>query len=306
MADIFISYSREDRPRVEPLTAALVSAGYSVWWDKDLAGGSRYLDKTEAELNAAKAVLVVWTKTSIASHWVADEAGAGRDSGRLVPISIEGTMPPLGFRQFQVIDFSRWKPGDEAKLGELRTALANVIGSSAAPAVAAASEPRKAISKRVLMLGGLAAAGIAAVAAVAVLASGLLGGAERIEVGTQLFAFYGFTAPEGDAVATEIAERATDQTFQGLGAMHVETAARTETVGKSADQYLDQAEKLGARFALSGSVRSEAGSQRVNVSMRLQDVPSRKMLWEQTLSADASAPAAVADRILHRRLEGDQ
>ena len=33
MADIFISYSRDDRPRVEPLAEALVSAGYSVWWD---------------------------------------------------------------------------------------------------------------------------------------------------------------------------------------------------------------------------------------------------------------------------------
>jgi hypothetical protein len=40
---------------VEPLAKALASAGYSVWWDRNLAGGSRYLNKTEAELKAAKA-----------------------------------------------------------------------------------------------------------------------------------------------------------------------------------------------------------------------------------------------------------
>jgi hypothetical protein len=40
---------------VEPLAKALVSAGYSVWRDRNLAGGSRYLNETEAEPKAAKA-----------------------------------------------------------------------------------------------------------------------------------------------------------------------------------------------------------------------------------------------------------
>jgi hypothetical protein len=35
---------------------------------------------------------------------VRDEAGARRDRGRLVPLSLDGTLPPLGFRQFQSID----------------------------------------------------------------------------------------------------------------------------------------------------------------------------------------------------------
>jgi hypothetical protein len=33
MSDIFISYAREDRPRVERLAAALEQCGWSVWWD---------------------------------------------------------------------------------------------------------------------------------------------------------------------------------------------------------------------------------------------------------------------------------
>lgn len=54
--------------------------GYSCWWDRDLVSGARYLVETEAQLKAAKAVVVIWSRTSIASHWVADEAGAGRAS----------------------------------------------------------------------------------------------------------------------------------------------------------------------------------------------------------------------------------
>ena len=80
-----------------------------MWWDRQLTGKRPLSCKEpETELNAAMVVLVAWSKTSIASHWVADEAGAGRDTGRLLPISFDGSMPPLGFRQFQTIDFSKW------------------------------------------------------------------------------------------------------------------------------------------------------------------------------------------------------
>ena len=106
MADVFIFYPREDRQAVEKLSALLEAAGLTCWWDKQLTAGTRYLEKTEAELVSSKAVLVIWTKHSIASHWVADEAGIGRDAGRLVPISLDGSLPPLGFRQFQAMDFS--------------------------------------------------------------------------------------------------------------------------------------------------------------------------------------------------------
>lgn len=82
MADIFLSYSREDQAAIEPLAEQITAACYTVWWDKQLTGGKRYIEETEAELNAAKVVLDGWSKTSIASHWVADEAGVGRDTGR--------------------------------------------------------------------------------------------------------------------------------------------------------------------------------------------------------------------------------
>jgi len=123
MADVFLSYAREDAVRVARLAAVLKAAGLTVWWDQNLAGGARYLKETEAELKSARAVVVVWSSHSIDSHWVADEAMVGRDETRLVPITIDGSTPPLGFRQFQTIDFTGWKGGDDACTAKLVSAV---------------------------------------------------------------------------------------------------------------------------------------------------------------------------------------
>ena len=56
--------------------------------DLDLAGGVEYSREIESRINAAKAVVVVWSKTSIESTWVADEAELDRDARKLVPLVI--------------------------------------------------------------------------------------------------------------------------------------------------------------------------------------------------------------------------
>ena len=128
MADIFISYSRSDRERVARLADALHSSGYSIWWDSDLAGGVEYSREIEARINAAKAVVVVWSRKSIESTWVADEAELGRDTGKLVPLVIDDIQPKIGFRQFQSIDFCNWT-GDvgEPCFATLKQALARHV-----------------------------------------------------------------------------------------------------------------------------------------------------------------------------------
>ena len=42
MNDIFISYARHDRKRVEPLAQALAAQGWSVWWDRDIPSGKSF------------------------------------------------------------------------------------------------------------------------------------------------------------------------------------------------------------------------------------------------------------------------
>lgn len=104
--DVFLSYSRDDRPRAAKIKSMLEAAGISVWWDDMLEGGTRFLNTTEFHLENCAAVVVLWSEISVTSHWVSDEATRGRDRGVLVPVTIDGTMPPLGFRQFQVLDLA--------------------------------------------------------------------------------------------------------------------------------------------------------------------------------------------------------
>ena len=70
MADVFVSYARSDKAIVAPLVAAIEARGWSVWWDPEIDAGQQFDDQIEAELKAAKAVVVVWTPTSAASRWV--------------------------------------------------------------------------------------------------------------------------------------------------------------------------------------------------------------------------------------------
>ena len=108
MASLFISYSRQDLSRVEPLAEALEQEGHHVWWDRHIAGGDAFADAIEQALEAAEVVVVCWTEHSIHSAWVRDEAGSGRDRACLVPVTLDGVKPPLGFRQYQTIDLSAW------------------------------------------------------------------------------------------------------------------------------------------------------------------------------------------------------
>lgn len=114
MADIFLSYASEDRDRVRPLAEALIARGFNVWWDRALAAGQDYAATIERELRAAKAVIVVWTRSSTASAFVRDEASRARDEGRLVPVMLDRVEIPLGFGAFQAEDFTKWNGGQNA------------------------------------------------------------------------------------------------------------------------------------------------------------------------------------------------
>lgn len=123
MASVFLSYVHEDAGKARPVARALERAGHKVWWDRFIKGGSEYCQEIEAELNKADFVVVLWSESSIHSTWVRDEAEAGRDDGRLIPVRLDRADPPLGFRQFQAIDLSGWKGHGEVRLRPLLDAL---------------------------------------------------------------------------------------------------------------------------------------------------------------------------------------
>ena len=137
MAKVFLSYAREDAPAAKEVAECIGRAGHEVWWDRHIQGGSRFASEIDRELKNAQAVVVLWTETSIDSAWVQDEAAEGRDSGRLVPVTIGSCRPPLGFRQFHTVDLGKWtgECGPEAS-DELLEAIAKIAGDSASPQAA--------------------------------------------------------------------------------------------------------------------------------------------------------------------------
>jgi len=108
MADIFVSYSRADAARVQQLAAALAENGWTVWWDRSIQPGTSFDEVIEAELNAARCVIVLWSGTSISSSWVKEEAEEGLQRGVLTPVMIDDTRPPLGFRRVQAANLADW------------------------------------------------------------------------------------------------------------------------------------------------------------------------------------------------------
>jgi adenylate cyclase len=136
LAKVFLSYAREDAPAAKQLAECIGRAGHQVWWDRQIEGGSRFAAEIDRELKNADAVVVIWTQASIESPWVQDEAAEGRDSGRLVPVILGTDKPPLGFRQFQSIDFGSWNgEADPPSFDALIRVIAQKSGETdAAPA----------------------------------------------------------------------------------------------------------------------------------------------------------------------------
>ncbi|HET9831249.1 MAG TPA: toll/interleukin-1 receptor domain-containing protein [Vicinamibacterales bacterium] len=108
MADIFISYAREDRDKARDLARALEERSWTVWWDREIAIGRSFDEVIEGELRACKCAVVLWTPRSVASRWVRGEARSAARREVLVPILAESVDPPLEFADLQTADLTNW------------------------------------------------------------------------------------------------------------------------------------------------------------------------------------------------------
>jgi len=107
--DVFISYSREDRPKVEKIAQALTQRGLRVWWDPEIKTGAGFRQEIADALGSTRSVIVMWSRYSVASRFVADEADEGAARDILFPALIDNVDIPLGFRQIQTADLTHWR-----------------------------------------------------------------------------------------------------------------------------------------------------------------------------------------------------
>src|SRR4249920_3054209 len=113
MADVFLSYAREDRDTASRLVTALQATGWSVWWDARITAGQEFPPAIRGALEAARCVVVLWSSSSIRSSYVEAEAIRARDRGVLLPASLDDVTIPVPFNTLQTVSLARWKGGHE-------------------------------------------------------------------------------------------------------------------------------------------------------------------------------------------------
>jgi TolB-like protein/tetratricopeptide (TPR) repeat protein len=281
---VFISYARADRPRLEPLGDALTARGYSVWWDVNIPGGATFAREIETALRQADAVVVAWSKESVASDWVRDEAALGRDLHRLAPITLDDTLPPLGFGQYQVVDFSKWngeaQAREVARLVQAIDRLCDRAGSVEAPVDSRTTRATwRPISRRVLVIGGAVA--------VPVLAGGgwLAWRAAKSAPAAppHSIAVLPFANLSGDPAQTYFSDGLSEELRGALvrvPALQVAARASSNAFRNAHQDVAAIAQKLGVAYVLDGSVRRSGDV--VRVSVQLTDAASRFEKWSQT------------------------
>lgn len=279
---VFLSYARADQKRALTVIAALKGAGIEVWWDGLLEGGATFLPTTEAALEAADAVVVLWTRTSVDSHWVRDEATRGRERQCLVPLSLDGSHPPLGFRQFQVIKLDKWR--GKADAPEIAAAVRAVFALSGREAKAPVAKAILAPSRRKVLIGGGSA--VLALAGGSLAFRALVPGAAKASENT--IAVIPFSNL-GDAAQAYFSAGLSEELRATLSRNRLlRIAAPTSSAefrGKEQDA-LNVAQRLGVAYVLRGSVR--AGDEMIRVTVELVNGRDAEVAWNKTIDRKPS------------------
>ncbi len=292
---VFLSYTREDRDRALPVIRALEADGFNVWWDGLLQGGSAFARTTETALETADAVVVLWSARSVQSHWVRDEATRGRDRGCMVPVSIDGTAAPLGFRQIQHINLSRWKGKPTApEFIELASAIRATAASpnSQLGFLGMSATPQRVSRRRVVAAGS---------GAIALIGGGLAGWKAGLFGGladANSVAVLPFKNLSGDPSQEYFSDGLSEELRSTLSLnQQLEVAAETSS-SSFRDKGLDAksiAGKLGVAYVLDGSVRRAADVLRITA--QLIDGKTGFEKWSQSFDRKLGDVFAIQSEI---------
>ena len=148
MADVFISYKKEDSRIAERVVAGLRTEGFSVWWDEGLTPKTAWDEELEREIADAATVVVLWTPRSIGSEWVRTEAHYAQDRGKLIPVMMEECSIPLAFMLRQTVILREWRGDRENQAWrKLLTWIADLTstkpGNANIPQALGAAQPNR-------------------------------------------------------------------------------------------------------------------------------------------------------------------
>jgi hypothetical protein len=130
MADVFLSFAREDQPTAARLATALEALGWSVWWDHRLLAGQDFRAEIQRKLDEARCIVVLWSNLSVQSGFVINEASEGLEGGRLVPVLLEDVEQPIGFRHVHTVPLFEWRGEDD---DQFKRVVASIEAALAGP-----------------------------------------------------------------------------------------------------------------------------------------------------------------------------
>lgn len=266
MADVFISYARADKARVAPLVAAIVAKGWTVWWDPEITPGQEFDDMIDAEIDAAKAVLVVWTPTSVASRWVRGEAREAADCNKLVPVRFENARLPMDVRAIHTTDLDGWN--DDAASPPAREFL-HALGAMIARAPSTAVNP-----------GNTAEA------------------ASEKPVPRFTICVLPFANMSGDPEQEYFSDGITEDVITDLSKVSALGIISRNSAFMYKGKHVDipkVAAELKVTHVLEGSVRKAGG--RVRISAQLVDAETNNHIWAERYDREASDIFALQDEI---------
>lgn len=261
MTDVFLSYKAEDRSRVAPLVQALETDGFSVWWDEHIGGGDDWRGTILRHLEAAKCVIVVWSRRSVGpeGEFVRDEATRAKRLSTYLPVRIDKVDPPLGFGETQALDLRGWK-GDRSH-PRYQALLASLRGRVGMPHQDHAIPPETGISRRSAIVGG-------AVAAAAVAGGGAWLFVLPARAGGESIAVLPFANLSGDPNQAYFSDGIAEELRSALARIpDLTVVARTSSEAVRNADAKAAASKLHVQNILTGSVRRSPAMLRVSAQL---------------------------------------
>jgi WD40 repeat protein len=93
VADVFISYSQRAPEPTVALAATLLERGYSLTYDVNLLPGDVFGAVIMTEIDAAKAVVTIWSEAALTSTWVPAESKRAHDQKKLICVRTDEVDP---------------------------------------------------------------------------------------------------------------------------------------------------------------------------------------------------------------------
>jgi TolB-like protein/Flp pilus assembly protein TadD len=261
-AEVFISYSREDKDRVLDLASQLRNAGVSIWIDQGgIDGAALWGEAIVNALDSAKVLLLMVSESAVRSHNVAKEVVlASERKGHILPVLLEPTVIPPSLKYplagIQQIEYFQGDPGQnlESIVRSLQKLGVEVVPPQ--PAVTAA-EPSAAQPQGT--------------------------GAVDVAADSNALAVLPFDNISPDPEADYFSDGLTDELIARLSLVsEIELVSRWASMqykGRKQD-IRAVGNELGARYIVGGSVRRFQDS--VRITVQLVDVATNRQLWGNT------------------------